>query len=550
MPRSTITHAISSSDVINSFLSFFLCLLLISCSLEENPKDQVSEEEAYSSSADLFNNTVGALYHYVGGDNDGEGLQGTGRGVYDLQTFGSDEALIPTRGGDWYDGGIWQDLYYHSWGDDHEVIKNSWNYLYKVIALCNRSLEKIDENKSLLSQSQYLQNVSEIRAMRAIYYWYLLDLFGSVPIVTTTDVSIDYVEQVRRSELFDFVRTELESVLYDLTIDKSAEKSNYYGRVTRAVACFVLAKTYLNAEIYADDDWTDFQRPNGRDMRFRIADRDMNAWEACEYYCDMVTDMGYRLSTQYDSNFKVFNENSVENIWTIPMDKYFFSNQQQNMFRSYHYLHASAYGIGGENGPCASLAVLTANHFGQKGQDKRFDYNYWYGIISDANDEVILDRSGNALCYYPLEVSIDLSNSPYMETAGARMKKYEIDKFATKDGKLMDNDIVLFRYADILLMQSEARVRNGQDGQAPFDLVRDRALMERIPATLDNILNERMIEFAWEGWRRNDMIRYDIYRSTYQGPDAVDETDRHTIVFPIPADALSLNVNLHQNPGY
>ena len=130
------------------------------------------------------------------------------------------------------------------------------------------------------------------------------------------------------------------------------------------------------------------------------------------------------------------------------------------------------------------------------------------------------------------------------------MKKYEIDADAFESGKLMDNDIVLFRYADVLLMQSEAKIRNGQSGQAELDLIRNRAIMPTIPATLDNIYTERLVEFAWDGWRRNDMVRFDRYKSTYTGANAVDESDHHTIVYPIPGVVVTLNHNIQQNPGY
>ena len=532
------------------FLTLIVSMLLSSCSLDEHPKNQIEEEIAYSSPDELYRNTIGTLYYYVGGNTDGQGLQGTCRGVYDLQTFGSDEALIPKRGTDWYDGGIWRQLYCHSWSGRHEIIGNAWMYLYKVIALCNRSLETIEQNKDMLYLPMYQRFTAEVRALRAIYYWYLLDLFGSVPIVTSTGVSINDVEQASRSELFEFVRTELEEAVHYLPNRNSVNKGEHYGRVTLSVAFFALAKLYLNAEIYADDNWTDAQHINGRDMKFNFLGRDLNAWEICAYCCDVIGQMGYHLSTNYDDNFNVNNENSVENIWTIPMDKNFFSNQQQNLFRSYHYRHAAAYGFGGENGTCASLKALEVNHYGKEDQDQRFKMNYWYDIATGLNEEPITDRMGNPLIYQPLEVSLDLSNNPYMETAGARMKKYEVDRFATNDGKLMDNDIVLFRYADVLLMLAEAKVRNGEDGQAPFNLVRERAKMPLLPATLNNICNERMIELAWEGWRRNDMIRFGIYKSTYDGPDSVDESDHHTIVFPIPNDVISLNTNLRQNPGY
>ena len=143
-------------------------ILLTACSLDENPRDQIPEEEAYTSATALFQNTVATLYAYIGGNTDGEGLQGTCRGVYDLQTFGSDEAMLPTRGGDWYDGGLWQDMYRHSWSAGHDLPKNAWIYLYKVIALCNRSLEQIDAHRGLLSAEQYQNYRAEVRALRAI----------------------------------------------------------------------------------------------------------------------------------------------------------------------------------------------------------------------------------------------------------------------------------------------------------------------------------------------------------------------------------------------
>ena len=147
-------------------------------------------------------------------------------------------------------------------------------------------------------------------------------------------------------------------------------------------------------------------------------------------------------------------------------------------------------------------------------------------------------------------MALDLSGSPYVETAGARMKKYAVDKNATKDGKLMDNDIVLFRYADVLLMRAEAKLRLGQDGQSDYDAVRTRAGMPTRPLTLQNLLDERLLELCWEGWRRQDLIRFGQYESLYQGSDKVNETDGHTTLYPIPADVMALNGNLQQNKGY
>ena len=536
-----------------SLLTFLFSLLSVSCSLDEHPRDQIPEDEAYTSATTLYLNTVATLYNYIGGHKDGEGLQGTGRGIYDLQTFGSDEAMLPTRGGDWFDGGIWEDMYMHSWDAGHDLPKNAWLYLYKVINLCNHSLEELEAHKSLLEEYDFMSYKAEVHSLRAIFYWYLLDLFARVPIITSSEMPMNEMHQSERSEVFDFVVNELKEALPHLRIANSAEPGDYYGRVTYPVALFVLAKLMLNAEIYSDDNWTDGKRPDGKNIIFDINGDKMNAWEATIYYCNCLEYFGFRLEEDYHNNFIVHNEQSKENIWIIPMDKDLYSNQQQNMTRSYHYRHAAAYGFTGENGTSATTLVLKVFGYDTPDIDNRFYWCYWADTIYDLNSNIVTDRTGQPLVYYPWEVKKDLSGTPYVETAGARMKKYEIDKNATKDGKLMDNDIVLFRFADVLLMRAEAKLRIGQDGLDDFLQVRRRAFMHDRELTLQNLYDERLLELCWEGWRRQDMIRFGQYKSLYKGDDidpVVDESDGHTIVYPIPGDVLTFNKNMTQNKGY
>lgn len=134
--------------------------------LSENPKDQITEEQAYQNSTLLYLNTVASLYTQVGANGGGAGLQGTDRGLYDLNTFTTDEAMLPTRGGDWYDGGLWQNLFLHNWGTKNDLVKGSWDYLYKVIAQANQSLDKLKEilenNPENISVPKY---ISEVRAI-------------------------------------------------------------------------------------------------------------------------------------------------------------------------------------------------------------------------------------------------------------------------------------------------------------------------------------------------------------------------------------------------
>ena len=538
---------------VRGLLLFSLFALLpASCSLDEHPKDQIADELAHSTPESLFKNSVITLYNYVGGATDGQGLQGTCRGIYDLQTFGSDEAMLPTRGHDWYDGEMWQHMYRHSWDPGHELLYNSWTYLYKAITLCNRSIEHLADHRDMLSDHDFQAYTAEVRALRAIYYWYLLDLFGRVPIFTNTSLSMNDVFQSERSELFKFVYDELLEACYNLPKKNSVGEGDYYGRVTFDVAMFVLAKLALNAEIYLDDDWTDKKYLDGKEIILDVYGQKMNAWEAVDFFCSFLEDW-YRLEDYYSSNFVVRNENSRENIWIIPMDKDLYSNTQQNLKRSWHYRHADAYGITGENGSCATLNTLRIFGYGTEDEDPRFELNYWANEVYDRLGNFIPDRTGNPLTYYPNAVKMDLSYDPYVETAGARMKKYDIDKNATKDGTLMDNDIVLFRFADVLLMRAEAKWRNGQDGSDDFNAVRNRAGAKPREMTAETLLDERLLELCWEGWRRQDMIRFRQYKSLFTGDafdDPIDESDGHTTVFPIPKDILILNPHFTQNKGY
>ncbi len=503
-----------------------IALALTSCSLDETPRSELPESAAYTSKETLYLNTVATLYNYVGGYEDGQGLQGTNRGIYDLQTFGSDEAMIPLRGGDWYDGGLWEAMYKHSWTAGHDLMKNSWLYLYKVITLCNRSLETLDAHRDLAADYYFAWN-AEVRALRAMYYWYLIDLFGDVPLVTNSSVSMNEVKREKRAVVFKFCEDELLAVVSFLSDRNSTREGDYYGRITQPVAYFVLSKLMLQSEVYTGEP----------------------RWGDCISYCDDVEEQGYSLEPFYSSNFLVYNQNSKENIFTIPMDKNLFSNQQQNIIRSLHYRHAAAYGYNGENGACATLRTLQV--FGYPDDpDPRFIECYHYTQVYGPDGEPVTDRTGQPLEYEPDKVQLDLSGSPYVETAGARMYKYEFDKNAIKDGKLIDNDIVLFRYADVLLMRAECKVRLGEDGSADFNAVRERAGAAPRDCTLDNILDERLLELCWEGWRRPDLIRFNKYKSLYEGSDAIDESDGHTTVFPIPADVRALNNNLTQNPGY
>ena len=578
-------------------LLILIATLSFTSCLKENPKDQLDEDAIYGSASEIYTNAVASLYNYIGGANESEGIQGTCRGIYDYNTLTTDEAIIPIRGGDWYDGGLWNAMYQHKWTADDESLYDTWKYVYKVIVLANKSLDIIDAKSSLLTTNQKDQFKAEVRAVRALMYYEAMDMFGRVPVVLSKEEAAIYSSassssesspsdsksssgisitdtnlssQSERSEVFRFIFSELQSVLPYLPDEHSNKEGNYYGRITRPVAHFLLAKLALNAEIYMYDNWTKGydKRPKGKDIYFMVQTADgaslinggkasenksqkLNAWETCIFYCDKLAEEGYVLEDDDAFNFSTHNETSKENIFTIPMDKNIYTNQFHYLFRSYHYTHGGALGWGSENGTCATIATMKANHYGEADEDTRCKMNFVAGIVKVDGKELLMDN-GKPLEYQPFEVKQNLTNSKYIKTAGARMAKYEVDRTSYMDGKLPSNDIVLFRYADVLLMKAEAKVRNGEDGSTELNMIRSRVGMPSRPATLANILEERLLELVWEGWRRQDLIRFGKFTGAYdlRTPLDKEEQTEYTIVFPIPQKCIDLNKKLEQNPGY
>ncbi|MBV3636831.1 MULTISPECIES: RagB/SusD family nutrient uptake outer membrane protein [Bacteroides] len=541
-------------SIIRSFCVLVtLSWCMISCDgfLKESPRDALPEEEGYRNITELYLNAVASLYNYIGGNSDSQGLQGTGRGIYDLNTFTTDEAIMPTRGGDWYDGGFWQGLFLHKWGINNDAIQATWEYLYKVVMLSNKSLEQIESYALTHADAELPAYRAEVRALRAMYYYYLTDLFGSIPLVLSSKVASKDIILSEREDIFNFIFKELQEATPLLPAQFSNRSGNYYGRLTRPVAYFLLAKLALNAEIYMDNNWVDDTHPDGKTIFFDVDGNTFNAWQSVEFYCDQITALGYRLESDYAANFAVYNEGSVENIFTIPMNKTLYTNQMQYLFRSRHYNHAKALGLSGENGSSATIEALQTFGYETNEQDPRFDYCYYAGTVYDLKGNVVKLDDGTALVYEPWKVKLDLSDEPYEKTAGARMKKYEIDDKAMKDGKLMENDIVLFRYADVLLMKSEAKVRDGRNGDEELNQVRTRVGAPERTATLDNLLAERQLELAWEGWRRQDLIRFGQFTRSYNGrPQLPNEESGYTIVFPIPEKIRQMNPGWEQHPGY
>ena len=560
-------------------------ILLASCSLDETPRSKFSEEEAFSTPKLVYVNTVANVYSSIG-----NGLYGSdGGSVHTFQEFSSDASMIPGRQGDWVDGGAWQNIFLHNFESSVSKYNDVWNNLYRVIGLANSSIDRL--NKYLDEHPEYAEYVYELRALRAVYYYYVMDLFGQVPLVVSSEVSANEVEQSNRSDVFKFVTSELAECIPHLSDSKSQNEGEYYGRITKAVAYMCMAKCAINAPVYTIDDTTPTSysvfvgtdksgkataseeqgktvSEMGKNINITLDGETRNAWETAAYCADQITSLGYRLQPSYADNFIVANQNSVENIWTRPNDCVNYKIEDYNIVRTLHYNHGGAIGYQGWNGACSSKQQMLVYGYGTANPDPRLKLNFY-------TDKDYMEETGKAvedgatdkpLEYMPMAVKVDFSaaDDPHaMKCSGARMKKYEFDKSTTQQYSF-NNDLVIWRYADALLLKAEAEYRMGNKAEALTIVNEVRARVAATPRTeltLNDILDERMLELAWEGVRRPDQIRFCTFTEptadrfngvthNASAGDYNDDTQGYTMVYPIPYAVLNLNKKLDQNPGY
>ncbi len=548
--------------------------LFSACSgfLDEDPKSKIPEEEAYKSEKLVYVNTIATIYTSFGNR-----LYGSTDNVHTLQEFSSDAWILPGRQGDWVDGGKWQSLFLHNYGPGNATIKSTWNALYTIIGNCNTSIDNLETFIQAGGES-YLQDYQyEARAVRAILYYHLVDLFGRVPLVTSSKTVMADVNQSSRSEVYQFIVDELTDCIPHLPSGKCQNMGKYYGRVTKAVGYMAMAKVAINSPILSKDDWNDgslvggiakvapYVNQAGKNIKIALDGTTRDAWETVLYCQKQIEKEGYSLQPNFSQNFSKTNDSSVENIWTQPSDGTTYKVSDYNPTRTLHAAHASAYGLQGWNGACATVEQMKVFKYGTDEQDPRMDMTFFYGpVFVDGKPIDAGLGDGVQLCYNPMDVVVDFKEdvpNQILKFAGARMSKYEVDN-TTSSYLNHNNDKVFWRYADALLLAAEAKVRMGQSGDAEVNEIRDRVQAgQKSNVTLQDILDERMLEFSYEGMRRQDQIRFGTYtepttdryagvhHNVATGDYVVDNTG-FTTVFPIPTSVLELNTKLTQNPGY
>ncbi len=477
--------------------------------------------------------------------------------VFDLNEATSDEMVVPARGADWLGIGEWIQLWQHTYTAETPEVVGAWADLYSGIGKINFILSIVDNINPAPPNLQSID--AELKTLRALYYYWAMDLYGNVPLVTDFKTNPNTVTNSSTQDLFNFIESELKA---NVELISSEVGPGTYGRVTKWMAFTVLAKLYLNAQTYTGTP----------------------RWSDCIAACDSVIQSGkYSLQPSYFDNFSQSNEGSVENIFVVPYDNvniggnnfeaetlHYQSNLNFQLSSSpwngycinaefySHYDTTSVYTVKGQN----TYRTYLDSRSGQYLIGQQFAVPYTFPpstnvlyASQDANLKIKDAQTGKLLSFYPNVTEISNPTDTF-RLAGLRNIKY-FPNPGTMGGQ--SNDIAIFRLADVYLMRAEASLRNGTASSTDLgyvNQVRERAYggdqshdwtMGQL--TLSNIFDERARELAWENVRRQDCIRFGTYGNA-RVPNKSADADAHWQIFPIPKVQHDANPNLKQNPGY
>lgn len=466
-----------------------------------------------------------------------------------MQELSTDEAIIPARDGNFDDGGQYRQLHYHTWTVDHPNVTGIWQWGFGGINNCNRLITIT--NASSASDASKAASLAEVRAMRALYYFFMMDTYGNVPIITTFPVN-DLPSTQPRAKVFEFIESELKAVVDQLPEKGSNTDANklQYGRPTKAMAYALLAKMYLNAAVYTGT-------PRYNDVVTMADNVQKNTF--------------YTLDARFRDIFLPNNGPQInETIFAVPYDQQIPGNQ----FTRFGFFAALAPSYGFQVSLSIAMST-TPEFFARFNLSGDVRNNTWLvgpQFIPDGNGGFTNQPANYAGTNQQIVITpnlvlittkpMDLGNTQASQASGVRSIKYYPDPTMTQATRLNSNDVPVFRLADVLLMKAEAILRGANatavNGvlQTPDYLVnrlRSRANAPQVTGiTLDGLLDERARELSWEGWRRNDLIRFGLFEKEYPLPNdnLSMNKDVNRRLYPVPISEIRLNNKLIQNPGY
>ncbi len=502
-----------------------ICLLpLNSCTnLDETLYDKVPESNYFRDEAEVKSGVSQVYATLFGLNNHG--------GYFSTQEVNSNEVLYPQRGGDWEDGRQWLKTYQHVQDGSEDCFRGSWNWLFTGVANANWAIYNIGaaSDKGNIDAAKGAGFVAEMRGLRALYYYWLLDTYGNVPIVDNYIQPAGFLPTSNtRAEVYAFVEKELTEISGSLSRDVGGAN---YARFNYYCAQFLLSKLYLNAQVY----------------------KGAAEWDKASAAANEIISSGkYSLNATYRDNFVTNNSGSKENILAVPYDKVFaqgFNLPQMTL----HYESQKTFNLEAQpwNGVCTAQDFYNSV---DAADARKVNFIAGPQFASDGVTGLVdpqveaADPDGPGLNFTP-EVNALFPNC--LRQAGARIGKYEIALGSTPN---LSNDAQVFRYADALLVKAEADARKAGDWSnagtvALVNQVRTRSGMPAFTTLdADAFLKERSAELFYEGWRRSDLIRFGKFgEPTILRPTASGANKQ---LWPIPKTQINSNPNLGQNDGY
>ena len=507
---------------------------LPSCTdLTEEIHSQVTADNYYNNGNEVLAAMMRPWGHFCG-------ILTVGNAPWLCNELSADAAAWPQKGRHGYDNGDWIRLHRHQWVPTDAQVVEAWRLLFMGIGLANNFLADIDklDFEALQVPMSKAQAQAEMRVYRAYCYWYVMDMFGTAPVVEK--VGEPNPSSWSREEMFAWIEKELKESIPAL----SESKTETYGRVSKWGAYALLARLYLNAEVYTGKA----------------------RWDDCIAACDELEKGGFTLDSHWNDPFRADNDKrSGEIIWSIVFDQVYAKGFGWNL-RWLHYAHQRGWGL--ESGPWNGLVTQPTFYDSFTDNDLRktegFLIGKQYPRKVDENGNYYFDTTAEPLKGSEEYNGEDLVLVNYIksmtegeENSGARSIKYEIEQGASGD---MNNDWVMFRYSEVLFNKAEALVRKngGQATQEVVDLINrvrqrsfkaedwDKMKYTVSSLTMDELLAERGREFAFEGFRRMDLVRFNKFVTTsWWDKEASNEPRRN--IFPIPQKQLDANENLVPN---
>lgn len=451
------------------------------------------------------------------------------RGLMNLNTFSTDEVVWSYINDE---AGNVHEMQIHKWSAQNTLVRGFFSRAMFSVALVNDYLRQTTDDKlnsrgvSGELRSDIATFRGEARLLRALAYYHILDVYGKAPFVTENDPVGNFpAPQYDSNQLFTFIETELAAIEPSLV----EPRENEIGRADKGLAWMILAKLYLNSEVYIGT----------------------NNYDKCITNTNKIITAGYTLATNYKDLFRGDNDvNQAANeiIFSVVSDGQFVQN-----FGPTTVMTNGAVGSIEQNGENLGVAaggwggaIRISPQFAEKFESPDFNNDTRNTIIREGRTGTILDVEDRDQGFV-LEKYTNITS-----TGGAG-----------SDLTFSDVDFPMFRLADVYLMYAEATLRGGGgDDNTALGYINDLRSRANAPIinsgemNLDFIIDERARELYWELHRRQDLRRFDLYTGgNYNWSLKGNSSNGIAIpafraLYPIPAASLSANPNLTQNEGY